>query len=251
MGRVRIGTINYYREIEDDARADNEEGLGRIVWIGQKLEAEHHNKIFSPFEKVKLADGWSIENKGCPLLGSYPSFNAYLYCCSEVQNAEEISATAGGKGDSYLCVRKPREFVASVTEQLRPIIVQDIMEHAPHDQIEQILTTLRILDVNYRVNYDNQRKDRLVDEANVESFDPMAFYPQDFFQKATSYSYEQEARSVWLPVATNPVTGTDVPLAIPNDRKFADICIDPNVFSTELIEHGLELEVSQNKLPGV
>lgn len=190
MGSVRIGTINYYREIEDDARADNEEGLGRIVWVGQRLEAEHHNKIFSPIENVELADGWSIENKGCPLLGSYPSFNAYLYCYSEVQNLEEISATAGGKGDSYLCIAKPMEFVASVTEQLRPIIEQDIMEHAPSEQIEQILKTLRILDVTYRVNYDDRRKDRLVDEANVESFDPMAFHPQDFFKKL-------------LPIATN------------------------------------------------
>lgn len=251
MGSVRIGTINYYREIEDDARADNEEGLGRIVWVGQKLEAEHHNKIFSPFDKVELADGWSIENNGCPLLGSCPSFNAYLYCCSEVQDVEKISATVGGKGDSYLCIAKPKEFVASVTKQLRPIIIQDIMEHAPSEQKEQILRTLRILDITYRVNYDDGRKDRLVDEANVEKFDPMAFHPQDFFQKATSYSYEQETRTVWLPVASHPETGDDVPLSIYKDRKYSDIHVAPKVFSPELIGHGLNLQVSQAKLPGL
>lgn len=183
MGRVRIGTINYYREIEDEARADGEEGLGKIVWIGQKLEQEHHNKIFSPFEGFQLNDGWSIDNKGCPLHGSYPSFNAYTYCYSEVEKVDEIAATSGEKGDSFVCVAKPKKFVGSVIEQLKPIIVQDIMNNSPHDEIDQILKTFKIREMSYRINYDDQRKDRLVDESNVEDFNPMAFHPQDFFKK--------------------------------------------------------------------
>jgi len=30
-GNVRLGTINYYREIEDTKRQDAEEGLGHII----------------------------------------------------------------------------------------------------------------------------------------------------------------------------------------------------------------------------
>jgi hypothetical protein len=73
-GQMRIGTINYYREIEDARRVDGEEGLGKIVWCGQKLEQDHFNKIFTPFDGIQLINGWSIENKGIPIHGAYPNF---------------------------------------------------------------------------------------------------------------------------------------------------------------------------------
>ena len=248
-GEVRIGTINYYREIEDQARVDGNEGLGKIVWCGQELKQEHFNKIFSPFDGIQLMNGWSIKNNGTPIHGSYPSFNAFVYCYSEVQDAEQIAATSGGKGESFICFPDPARFVKMVREELRPRIVAAVQQHAAPTERDQILSTLEILDVNYRINYCDERKDRLVDEGNIDDFNPMAFHPQDFFQKATAYSYEREVRTVWLPVATNPVNGSEVPLQIPHNWRFEDINVDPNVLSSELREHRIELETSPIK-PG-
>ncbi len=250
-GHVRIGTINYYRQIEDETRADGEEGLGKIVWCGEELKQEHFNKIFSPFDDIQMINGWTIKNNGMPIHGSYPNFNAFVYCYSEVETTDDIAAASGGKGESYVCIAKPARFVALVREELKPIIIRAIEKHAPHEEKEQILKTLEILDVNYRVNYDDQRKDRMVDESNVEDFNPMAFHPQDFFQKATSYSYEREVRTLWLPIAIHPLTGREVPLNIPHNWQHEDIDINPDVFSSTLIEHRLDLKTSGGKSQGV
>jgi len=70
-GKIRIGTINYYRKIEDKTRKDGDEGLGNIIWAGDELTAEDHNKIFTPFDKFKLKEGWTIKNKGAKSVGAY------------------------------------------------------------------------------------------------------------------------------------------------------------------------------------
>lgn len=246
-GRVRIGTINYYREIEDEQRVDVEEGLGKIIWCGQKLNQDNFNKIFSRFDGIEMVNGWSIENNGLPIHGSYPNFNAFVYCYSEVENAEQIASTSGGKGESFICLANPAKFVEAVRGQLTPLIVRCIQERAAPDEKEKILETLEILDVNYRINYNDERKDRLIDERNIEEFDPMTFHSQDFFQKATSYSYEREVRTVWLPVAKHPINGSDVPLAIPPEWKFKDISVDPSVLSSDLVECTIDLKTSTQK----
>ena len=55
-GKLRIGTINYYRKIEDNTWKDSEEGLGNIAWAGNKLTADQFNKIFTPFDNVSLKE---------------------------------------------------------------------------------------------------------------------------------------------------------------------------------------------------
>jgi hypothetical protein len=137
--------------------------------------------------------------------------------------------------------------VASVRDQLAPAIRAVIRGSAAPEEKEQILNTLRIVDLNYRINYNDERKDRLVDESNIEQFDPMAFHPQDFFQKATPYSYEREVRTVWLPVARHPITGDDVPLTIPSDWKFRDIGVDRTSISPDLVPSKVDLKTSTQK----
>ena len=194
-----------------------------------------------------MINGWSVKNNGMPIHGSYPSFNAFVYCYSEVQDVGQIAATSGGKGDSFICFSNPARYVDMVREKLRPKIIEAVQQHTAPTERDQILATLEILDVNYRINYSDERKDRLVDEENIEDFNPMAFHPQDFFQKATAYSYEREVRTVWLPVASNPVNGSEVPLRIPHDWRFEDIDVDPSVLSSELKEHSLDLKTSPIK----
>ena len=120
-GSVRVGTINYYREIEDAKRQDSDEGLGHIIWKGQKLSTADHNRLFTPVENVRIKQGWTIENKGIPLHGSYPNFNAYCFCYSEIKNINEIQNISGGKAKHYYYISDLAKFINKITEHLRPI----------------------------------------------------------------------------------------------------------------------------------
>ncbi len=128
-GAVRIGTINYYRKIEDKTRKDANEGLGEVIWKGQKLSMEDHNRIFSFTERVKLINGRSIENKGLPLIGSYPNFNVYTFCFSKTTSLEkdEIERISGGKDSSYYFITDLPKFVRILTNEIRNAGIQIIL----------------------------------------------------------------------------------------------------------------------------
>lgn len=197
FGKIRIGTINYYRNIEDTSRQETGEGLGNIVWAGDELSAEDHNRIFSPFEKVQLKKGWKIKTSGVPLHGTYPNFNAYTFCYSEVSNTKEIDSTSGGKATSYYFITDPPEFIKKISIGLRPVAVEAIRKYEP-ENADRLIENLTVEDVTYRIHYSDTLKSRVVNQENLSTFIPKTFYPQDFFQKPTSFSNEKEVRTIWL-----------------------------------------------------
>lgn len=251
FGKIRIGTINYYRSIEDEHRADGKEGLGSIVWTGQELSAEYHNKIFPPFDNHFLPAGWTIKNNGIPILGSYPNFNAYLFCYSEVSSQEEITATSGGKGEDFYCIADLPSFVRTVSDALMPMMIDLVREHSPDEHQEALLRHLNILDVTYRINYSNESKNREVNEGNVEGFNPMSFHPQDFFQKEEQFAYEKEIRTVWLPVTINPLTGKELPIQIPSEWLHLDLELGELPLSPDLKKNRTALKTSPLRPKGV
>ena len=213
-GSVRIGTINYYREIEDAKRQDAEEGLGHIVWKGEMLTSEDHNRIFTPTENVQMETGWAIENKGAPIHGSYPNFNAYCFCYSEIKNINEVSAVSDGKAKHYYFISDLSEFIGKITEGLKPIAEEAIHKYEP-DHAEKLIKNLSIVDVTYRVFYSDESKARIVTEENLDNFDPKSFHSQDYFQKRKSFAYEQEVRTVWFFIYKDK-NGRIQPLQIPH-----------------------------------
>lgn len=251
FGEIRIGTINYYRSIEDEHRVDGQEGFGSIVWTGQELSAEHHNKIFSPFDSHLLADGWTIKNNGTPIFGSYPNFNAYLFCYSEVNSLEEISATSGGKGEDFYCIADLPSFVRTIRDALMPTMIDLVTEHNPDEHHEALLKHLKILDVTYRINYSYESKNREVNEDNVENFNPKSFHPQDFFQKEEQFAYEKEVRTVWLPVTINPLTGKELPIHIPSEWLHLNLELGELPLSPDLKKIRTTLKTSPVKPKGV
>ncbi|NEQ51429.1 MAG: hypothetical protein F6K11_15025 [Leptolyngbya sp. SIO3F4] len=222
-GAIRIGTINYYRGIEDATRQDGEEGLGHIVWNGKLLSAEHHNRIFTPVDKVTLNDGWSIKNNGVPIHGSYPKFNAYTFCYSEVKDTREIPLTSGGKATHYYFIKDLPKFIQIVSKALMSVASKMIETYAEPSEAARLIRNLKVLDATYRINYSDQPKYRVVNESNVERFDPMLMHPQDFFQKSTIYRYEREVRTIWL-FFVHDVRGKRQLLSIPHpDEKYVDL----------------------------
>lgn len=212
-GRIRVGTINYYRGIEDAQRQDAEEGLGHVVWKGDVLTAEDHNRIFTPFEGVKLAEGWKISNAGAPLLGSYPNFNLFTFCYSQVKKISQISSTAGGKATDKYFIKDLPQFLKIITPAIRREGERLIRKYEP-SRADELIRNLEVLDVTYKVFYSDESKAREVSESNVKAFNPKSFHPQDFFQKRTSFAYEREVRTVWVFIYNHP-DGTKEPLQLP------------------------------------
>lgn len=224
FGNVRLGTINYYREIEDAKRQDAEEGLGHIIWKGEELSGEDHNRIFTPFENVQMNPEWTIKNKGIPIHGSYPNFNAYCFCYSSINNINEIQKISGGKAKHYYFISDLAKFIAKITEALRPIVEEAIRKYEP-DRAESIIRNLSVQDVTYKIYYSDDSKARIVTEENLANFDPKAFHSQDFFQKRTSFSYEQEVRTVWIFVYRHS-NGRLEPVQFPlSDEKYQDLVL--------------------------
>jgi len=223
-GSVRIGTINYYRDIEDKARKDADEGLGHIIWSGQELSSADHNKLFERTDRHRLADGWTIKNRGVPLHGSYPNFNVFTFCFSEVSHTDEIAKTSGSKGTRYYFITNLKEFVERIKRGLIPVAHAAIEKYAP-DQADEIKKGLEVLPVTYRIRYSDDSKARVVNESNIDSIDPMALTTWDFFQKKTFFSYEREIRTCWFFFYNDKNAKKDV-LSIPHpDERHVDLTL--------------------------
>ena len=133
---------------------------------------------------------------------------------------------------------------------LLPIFEALIKDHAPKEYIDTMLENLTIRDVTYRINYSDESKDRVVDESNIDDFDPYSFHPQDFFQKETSFSYEQEIRTVWLPITKNPMTGNDMPINLPASWDYRDLCLGRLPIFPDLHENMVAIKTSPLKPKG-
>ena len=215
-GAIRIGTINYYRKIEDDTRQDANEGLGEVIWKGQKLSAEDHNRIFTFTEGVQMINDWTIENKGVPLVGSYPNFNVYTFCFSQTSSLEdsELERISGGKDSHYYFIKDLPEFVTILTREIYNAGI-DFIKNNKTDITPELIKKVGVIDTVYAINYDDSSKARIVTEENVKTFDPTLLHTQDFFQKHTSFSHEQEIRIIWTFVIKdeNGIKPINIPLA--------------------------------------
>ncbi len=246
-GAIRIGTINYYREIEDDTRKDANEGLGEVIWKGQKLSAEEHNRIFTFTENVKIINNWSIENKGMPLVGSYPNFNVYTFCLSQTDSLEtiEIERISGGKSPHYYFITDYSQFVRILTSKIKEATLTFIRENKT-DITPELIDKIEVKDCTYRINYSDASKARIVTEENSKEFNPTLLHTQDFFQKHTSFSNEQEVRIIWIFVIRE---GKKIkPLSFPlPDVEYLDLLTGELPISKTAIENNYPIKVSPLK----
>ncbi|WP_350286441.1 hypothetical protein [uncultured Croceitalea sp.] len=246
-GAIRIGTINYYRKIEDDTRQDTNEGLGEVIWKGHKLSMEDHNRIFTFTERIKMINGWSIENKGVPLKGSYPNFNVYTFCFSQSDNLEdsELERISGGKDSSYYFIEDLPEFVRILTKEIYRAGI-DFINNNPTDVTPDLLKKVEVIDTVYAINYNDSSKARIVTEENVKTFHPSLLHPQDFFQKHTSFSSEQEIRIIWLFVLKDENGIKPINIPIP-EIEHLDLITGKLPISRTAVKNGFKVKVSPLK----
>src|SRR4030067_2829253 len=81
LGRIRLGSLFYYREIEDGNRKDSSEGPIPFHIFEQELDADRFNNLAAgtPF---RLKSPWKIKIEGAGRLIIQNEFNTFVYCCS-------------------------------------------------------------------------------------------------------------------------------------------------------------------------
>ena len=200
---VRIGSVLYYREINDPTFRDEDEGEGVVVYKSKEpLNAEIHNRIFSD-EGYKLNEGWTIDTGGCPLISQKSTFNPFIYSCSLVRRKRDIPKIAKKfNKEARYYISDVWKFVDNVSSGLRDHIISTVnsdSDMAMPEEVRQKIGQLEMLPVIGKVTYSNDKKDKIVNELNANSFNPRTFELKPYFRKPTSYSDEQEFRMIWLP----------------------------------------------------
>lgn len=199
---IRIGSVLYYREINDPTFRDEDEGEGSVVYKSKTpLDAETHNRIFSG-EGYKLNEGWEINTGGLPLVSQKSIFNPYIYSCSLVRRKRDIPIIANKfKKNARYYIGDVWKFVNAVSEGLRNHIISSIKSN-PKMALPEILKKLEqleILPVIGKIAYSDDKKERIVNEVNADSFNHNTFELKPYFNKPTKYFDEQEFRMIWLP----------------------------------------------------
>ena len=199
---VRIGSVLYYREINDPTFRDEDEGEGSTVYKSKvPLDAETHNRIFSS-EGHRLSDGCSINTGGIPLISQKSIFNPYIYSCSLVRRKKDISAIEKKfKKSARYYIGDVWKFVDSVSKGLRQHIISSVKNNPnrANPEVQRKIDQLEILPIIGKITYSNEKKERVVDEKNAALFNPKTFELKPYFRKPTLYSDEHEFRIIWLP----------------------------------------------------
>ncbi len=199
---VRIGSVLYYREINDPTFRDKDEGEGSVVYKSKTpLDADTHNRIFSG-ECYKLNEGWTIDTGGLPLISQKSIFNPYIFSCSLVRRKRDIPIIANkfNKSARYY-ISDVWKFVNAVSEGLHAHIISSIKSdpNMATPEILKKLEQIEILPIIGKITYSNDKKERIVNEIIADSFNPNTFELKPYFSKPTKYSDEHEFRMIWLP----------------------------------------------------
>jgi len=199
---IRIGSVLYYREINDPTFRDEDEGEGSVIYKSKiPLDAKTHNRIFSG-EGYKLNDGWSIDTGGVPLISQKSIFNPYIYSCSLVRRKKDISAIEKKfKKNARYYISDVWKFVDNISEGLRKHIILSVKNspHLANPEVRKKIDQLEILPIIGKITYSNDKKERIIDETDSISFNPNTFELKPYFRKPTIYSGEHEFRMIWLP----------------------------------------------------
>lgn len=197
---IRIGSIAYYREIEDLKFKDEDEGEGRTAYKSKTvLTEELFNKIFSD-GNIRLTNGWKIDTNGNTFYSERCTFNAFVFSCSLLKRRKDIQTTENlFKSNSHYFIKDIWKFAYGVAEQIRIKVICFIEENpdkAFFDPKEH--EKLTVLPVFGKVLYTDENKHRLVTNNNIESFDPFAIGLDNFFKKPKKYASENEFRFMWF-----------------------------------------------------
>ncbi|CAK8715350.1 MAG: hypothetical protein CDV28_11739 [Candidatus Electronema aureum] len=120
-GRIFIGTFDRYRQIENEALRDTEEGCATPAILneqGDMLISENDNDTLLAYSSIKITNEWKINlPKGMPLLLDQPSFNTFIYCVSNDHQPSIEKAKRLGY-DTFFKITDPVQFGRALMSSL-------------------------------------------------------------------------------------------------------------------------------------
>ena len=116
-GRIFVGTFDKYKNIENEALQDKEEGPAIPAVLDENNDvvlSEEDNDSLLQHSSVKLANGWKLQiPKGMPLWLEQPNFNTFIFCVSQENNPSEEKAKRLGY-ESFYKITNPFNFGQAV-----------------------------------------------------------------------------------------------------------------------------------------
>ena len=195
-GSIRLGSLRYYRKIEDPRWRDEDEGLGRVVVkTGQPITPDAQRRIFQT-EDLPTSGLWTIDTGGTPLTGERGSFNCMIFCCSMVRKLRNLDRMHEiFETNAHYFIRDVWKFADGIAAQLQEII---------KTQDTDLASKVTILSVVDPVQYSDAPKERVVDDENLGTFDASSLdlaTMRQVIQKPIRFERERELRFWWVPVA--------------------------------------------------
>ena len=235
---IRIGSVLHYREIKDPIFRDEDEGYGEIVYQSKTpLDGKTHNRLFID-EGFRLSDEWKIDTGGCKIFSSKSIFNPFIFSCSLVQKKSEVPKLAKIFGKtSWYFIGDVWKFVNAVSEGLEHQIREVVMPNPDFrvtEDVKQKMHRLEILPLIGPIKYTNESKERIVNDSNVDSFDPRNLRFEPFFKKQTRFQKEKEFRMIWI-----------INLGSIDKGEFDLSCVDLRTVDLNLENHGLRSKIKK------
>lgn len=196
---IRIGSINFYRNHENPIIRDETEGGGSISAKFKLIDSTTFNKLMV-FDGLRMNDDWNIDANHCPIISQPNPFNTFVFSCAYVESLSEINKLKEIFGrESVYFITDPMHFIYSSAEILKSHLGNYLHSNlnmiSPDSRLK--LNRLHVYPVIGRVKYTDVSKDLIVNEKNVQDFNPRTFSVNTHFQKQTKFSDEKEVRVIW------------------------------------------------------
>ncbi len=180
QGKIRIGTINLYKTIENDILKDEEEGIAKYTYIGKKFLTEDDNDKLFAHIPYKLANGWQIDTNGCAFHMEPPQFNTFIFSCSQIEKDELREKAKHLNYEDYYEIINLEKFAFVIAKKLS-IKYNNLNVKYKHGLVAYI-----------------DKKATIISEEEKDTIKPLQFRHEDFFEKPNRFSNDKEYRFVWL-----------------------------------------------------
>jgi len=211
---VRIGSLKYYSEIEDEDRRDKDEGVPKILMRSYSKGRVVSSKDFNTYSEasgspIRIAnDNLKLRFKGKGNFEFKSGMNFFVYCTTIVDDDLSMEAT-NHLGTHAVHIASPKKFKDMIADRLLNKLRCDAIKL--EGACDSISSAMR--DVLY------QDKIPVDDEGKVLDFSKSPMDVGNAFVKPVSYRLEAEYRFIWLPF--HNTTGTACML--PYGFKFIDL----------------------------
>lgn len=209
-GFLRIGSLKYYKKIEDRERRDNLEGIPdkKLFGNGRIFTPQEVNKINESVGSVfRIKKAVQIIGEGAIIIEG--DWNIHIFCTSVGDN--EIAKSLNKFGSKAFEIINPERFSKIVANVLYEQYKNDLLKNKEIDTVYYFNKKVEYLDTKDSKDYIKN------DELGLRVVDIQAA-----FTKPGSFSDESEHRFIWSPQSKN----LHVPLTY--GHEYVDIYI-PNL----------------------